>query len=109
MNCPSLLLGFNLAIVYLASWISNDHSSDEKVFNHYSLEERTSSTVLVIDRFLAEKDYKKVVLVGASEGAGILPKVYNSLVHRDEITKLIPLNGGGLSQYEKFKIMGRRI
>lgn len=85
--------------------VGNDHSTDAKVINHYSLEERVSSAVFVIDSFLRENDYKNVYLVGVSEGASILPKVYNGLVYKDKIAKLVSLGGGGLSQYEEFKIL----
>lgn len=85
--------------------LGNEHNTDRKAISHYSLQECVSSAALVIDTFLRDNEYKNVYLIGVSEGAGILPKVYNSLKYKDKISKLVVLSGGGLSQYEEFKLL----
>lgn len=84
---------------------TKDYSNDSKVINHYTVEDRVSSAVTVIDEFLSDNNYKRVTLVGASDGGALLPKVYNSLKSKDEISNLIIMAGGGLSQYDDFKIL----
>lgn|GEM_PF-955966 len=78
---------------------------DEKVMSHYTLQERVFGAVKVIDECLSANNYKSVLLVGASEGGGILPKVYNSLKYKEKVSKIVILAGGGLSQYEEFKYL----
>lgn len=85
--------------------LGKDQSDDPKVFEHYTLEERVLSAELVIDTFLENHEYNHVYLVGVSEGAQILPMVYNNLKVKNKITKLVVLGSGGLSQYEEFKVL----
>jgi pimeloyl-ACP methyl ester carboxylesterase len=85
--------------------LGNDQSNDPKVFEHYTLAERVSSAVLVIDTFLEKHEYNHVYLMGVSEGAQILPMVYHNLKGENRIAKLVVLGSGGLSQYEEFKVL----
>ncbi len=50
---------------------------------------------------------RHVYLTGYSEGSTILHKVYLSLKKKHKVKKIIILAGGGLSQYEKFKIQSK--
>ncbi|WP_371366120.1 hypothetical protein SRRS_06120 [Sporomusa rhizae] len=85
--------------------LGKDQTDDPKVFEHYTLEERVAAAQLVIDTFLENHQYNKVYLMGASEGAQILPRVYNTLRTKNKIAKLVVLGSGGLSQYEEFKVL----
>lgn len=85
--------------------IGQDGRNDMKVISHYTLHGRVGGAVSVIDDFLSRNDYKSVFLVGASEGGAILPKVYNNLKYKGKVSKLVMLAGGGLSQYEEFKLL----
>ena len=85
--------------------LGNDHTADVKALSHYSLPELVSSTELVIDTFLKDTNYQNVFLVGVSEGAAILPKVYNNLKYKGRISRLVSLGGGGLSQFQEFKLI----
>lgn len=87
--------------------LGNDHSNDPKALGHYSLQEVASSSELVIDTYLEDTHYQNVFLVGVSEGAAILPKVYNELKCKEKIGRIVVLGGGGLSQYEEFKIIAK--
>jgi pimeloyl-ACP methyl ester carboxylesterase len=86
-----------------------DQSNDPKVFEHYTLEERVSSAKLVIDTFLENHEYHNVYILGASEGAQLLPMVYNNLKAKNKIAKLVVLGSGGLSQYEEFKVLQKSL
>lgn len=85
--------------------LGKDQSDDPKVFEHYTLEERVSSAKLVIDTFLENHEYNNIYLMGVSEGAQILPMVYNKLKAKNKIAKLVVLGSGGLSQYDEFKVL----
>lgn len=85
-----------------------DGGNDMKVISHYTLQERVAGAAMVIDNFLGVNDYKSVFMVGASEGGAILPKVYNSLKYKEKVSKLVMLAGGGLSQYEEFKLLQKK-
>ncbi|XER09808.1 hypothetical protein SRRS_54460 [Sporomusa rhizae] len=84
---------------------AKDYSNDLKVISHYTVEERALSAVTVVDDFLSENNYKRVILVGASDGGAILPKVYNGLKNKGKVSNLIIMAGGGLSQYDDFKLL----
>nr|WP_094605929.1 alpha/beta hydrolase [Sporomusa silvacetica] len=85
--------------------IGQGGGNDMKVMSHYTLQERVVGSAMAIDDFLSVNDYNSVFLVGASEGGAILPKVYNSLKYKEKVSKLVMLAGGGLSQYEEFKLL----
>lgn len=87
--------------------MGGDHFTDPAVINNYTFDNRVSSAVSVIDSFLSntDKDYKEIILFGISQGGRILPRVYSQLSNKDEITRLITLGSGGLSQYEDFMIL----
>lgn len=85
--------------------LGKDGSCDVNVLSHYTLQDRVKSAISVLDTVLDENNYNHVVLVGASEGGAILPRVYNNLQYKNKVSELIVLAGGGLSQYEEFKIL----
>lgn len=84
---------------------SQDHSYDSNVISHYTVNERVQSAVTVIDYFLENNNYQDVILLGASDGGMILPSIYNKVKNKEKVSKLIVMAGGGLSQYEEFKIL----
>jgi len=87
--------------------MGGDHFMDPAVTNEYTFDNRVKSAVTVIDTFLnnSKKNYKDVIIFGISQGGQILPRVYLSLQRKNDITKLIALGSGGLSQYEDFMIL----
>lgn len=87
--------------------MGGDQFTDSAVINNYTFDNRVNSAVSVIDNFLSnsDKDYKEIIIFGISQGGQILPKVYSQLQKKDDITRLIALGSGGLSQYEEFMIL----
>jgi predicted esterase len=80
-----------------------DFSEDSLKLSYTNLEARVNSAVSSIDEFLVNHKYKNIYLIGFSEGGMILPKVYNTLNNKNEISKLVNLSGGGYSYYTLIK------
>lgn len=86
--------------------IGKDHKDDKNVYFYNTVEYKVESAKMVIDKFLNNSNYSLIIMIGASEGGGILAKLYNSLDYKHKISKIIILFCGiGLSQYEDFKIL----
>lgn len=85
--------------------MGKNHREEKKIVENYTLEQRVSTAALVIDKYLQQNEYEHIILVGFSEGGYILPKLYLNLKNKKEISGLVPLACGGLSQYESFKIL----
>jgi pimeloyl-ACP methyl ester carboxylesterase len=85
--------------------IGGVHDRDPSVIEEYTVEQRVAAAAAVIDSFLEGEDYETVVILGISEGAFIIPKLYRSLRNPDAITSLVLWGAGGLSQYEEFVLL----
>jgi esterase/lipase len=57
-----------------------------------------------INKYLSEHNYSSIILIGSSEGAFLLPKIYHGITAKDKIIGLVSCAGGGLSLYETIKI-----
>jgi|SRR5690554_2778204 len=79
--------------------------NNPNVLVNYTLDKRVYSSVLVIDTYLNKNKYENIYLIGYSEGAVIAPRVYRNLKNKEKIAKLVLISGGGLSQFESFKIL----
>jgi pimeloyl-ACP methyl ester carboxylesterase len=71
----------------------------------YTADNITDLYVSSINRYLSEHDYSSVVLIGSSEGALLLPKIYQGIIAKDKIIGLVSYAGGGLPYYESLKIL----
>jgi hypothetical protein len=80
-------------------------ATDQRVMDPYTFADRVDAMVVAIDGFLSNHEYSRVVLAGYSEGAIILPRIYNSLSTRSRLSQLVLISHGGLSQYECFKVL----
>ena len=71
----------------------------------YTLENLVKSYSEIINTYLLENSYAKIVLLGYSEGACVLPRVYKNIIDKNMISGMVSLADGGLSRYEQFKIL----
>jgi pimeloyl-ACP methyl ester carboxylesterase len=85
--------------------IGGDHTRDKRVISKYTLEGRVRSAAAVIDYILDRTAYKSVFILGISEGAYILPRLYHELRHKKSISALVIWGAGGMSQYEEFNLL----
>jgi pimeloyl-ACP methyl ester carboxylesterase len=81
-----------------------DHHSDIKAIQSYTVESMATTYAESIDRHLSEFQYDEVVILGASEGGLLLPRIYSLLKNNEQVDALIVLGAGGLGQYECFQI-----
>ncbi len=61
-----------------------------------------------INNFLAEHDFSSIVLIGTSEGAMLLPIIYENINDKDRVAVMVSHAFGGLSMYESYNILNRR-
>lgn len=70
----------------------------------YYLENLVKNYSETIDNYLSENNYSKIVLVGTSEGACVLPLVYKN-IQNNKISGMVSIAYGGLSLYEQTIIL----
>jgi pimeloyl-ACP methyl ester carboxylesterase len=84
-----------------------NHARDRRVLEHYTLEDRVLATATAVDDHLATHAYGRVVLLGHSEGAAIVGRVYRTLRNRAAVTRLALVGNGGLSQRAQLEALAR--
>jgi pimeloyl-ACP methyl ester carboxylesterase len=77
-----------------------DNAAREK----YTVDNLADRNAEIINQYLAENNYSTVIIVGGSEGACVLPLVYENIKNKQDISGLISIAYGGLSMYEQMKI-----
>jgi esterase/lipase len=58
-----------------------------------------------INAYLAEHTYSSIILIGTSEGALLLPFLYERIQNKEYIKGMVAIAGGGLSLYESYTII----
>jgi esterase/lipase len=71
----------------------------------YTLENLIKSYSETINKYLSENSYSKVVLLGCSEGACVLPRVFKNISNKNMISGMVSMEYGGLSRYQQLKIL----
>ncbi|MDR0322425.1 MAG: alpha/beta hydrolase [Treponema sp.] len=71
----------------------------------YTMENLIEMYAESINTYLSSHNYSSIYLVGSSEGALILPFVYEKIIEKDKIKCLVSVAGGGLSVYESYQIL----
>lgn len=71
----------------------------------YTLDNLVKNYAATINQYLSEHSYAKVVLLGSSEGACVLPRVYKSITNQRTISGMVSVSYGGLSRYNQTKIL----
>jgi len=79
--------------------------NNEQKLKNYTVDGLVTAYTQTIDGYLNTKKYNKIILFGVSEGGLLLPKIYNNLENKANITKLVVWGAGGYSQYDTFKIL----
>jgi len=72
---------------------------------NYTLTNLVQSYSLVINSYLNEREFSSVIIIGHSEGASLLPLIYNEIIKKDKITGMVAISYGGLSVYEQVNIL----
>jgi esterase/lipase len=58
-----------------------------------------------INGYLNEHFYSSIILIGSSEGAVLLPLIYERMDAKDSVTAMVSIAFGGFSLYESYKIL----
>jgi hypothetical protein len=75
---------------------------------NYTAENLLVGYVETIDCYFAEHDFSSIILVGASEGAMLLPLLYEKMRNKDKVIAMISIGFGGLSMYESYTILNTK-
>jgi pimeloyl-ACP methyl ester carboxylesterase len=78
---------------------------DPDMRRNYTLNNLVESYSLTINKYLDERNLSSVVIIGHSEGASLLPLIYNEIKQKSKISGMIAISYGGLSVYEQVKIL----
>jgi esterase/lipase len=72
----------------------------------YTLENLVDVYSTTINKYLSEYIYSSIILIGYSEGACLLPLIYQNIKQKNIINGIVSISYGGLSVYEQIKILG---
>jgi pimeloyl-ACP methyl ester carboxylesterase len=72
---------------------------------NYTAENLIACYTESINSFLADHSFSTIVLIAESEGAALLPLVYEKIDNKDKIIAMVSISFGGLSMYESYSIL----
>lgn len=75
---------------------------------NYTAENLVACYVESINSHLENHAYSSIVLVGTSEGAALLPILYNKMSKKNNVAAMVSIAFGGLSLYESYEILSTR-
>jgi esterase/lipase len=78
---------------------------DPNIRRNYTLDNLVETYSSTINLYLKENKYSSIILVGASEGACLLPLIYQHIEMQNNVTGIVSIAYGGLSVYEQIKIL----
>jgi len=82
-----------------------DYSKDMADRARYTAENLLACYTESINEYLKKNETVSIVLIGASEGAMLLPLVYEKMNNKEKVDAMVSINYGGLSLYESYKIL----
>ena len=75
---------------------------------NYTAENLVACYTESINNYLTAHVFSSIVLIGSSEGAALLPLVYERMDNKENVTAMVSMAFGGLSWYESNKILSVR-
>jgi pimeloyl-ACP methyl ester carboxylesterase len=72
---------------------------------NYTMDNLLECYLTSINAYLAEHQYSSIILIGVSEGAALLPLIYENIKENNNVTGIVSWGFGGLSLYESFLIL----
>ncbi|MDR0584279.1 MAG: hypothetical protein LBG57_08035 [Treponema sp.] len=82
-----------------------DYSGEIDDRSNYTSNKILDCYVESINGYLAEHFYSSIILIGTSEGAILLPLIYEKMDAKDSVKAMVSIGLGGLSLYESYKIL----
>jgi esterase/lipase len=71
----------------------------------YTMDNLLKCYLTSINNFLANNHYSSITLIGISEGAALLPLIYENIKEKYNVTGMVSWGFGGLSLYESYSIL----
>ena len=81
-----------------------NYYNDPDARYQYTKENLVKCYVSTVDSYLSERNYSKIILVGTSEGAALLPLIYEKMEDKNFVKGMVSIAAGGLSMYESYLI-----
>jgi len=81
------------------------YSEDMEDRANYTAENLLTGYVETVDCYLAEHNFSSIILIGTSEGAMLLPLLYEKMKDKNKVIAMISISFGGLSMYESYNIL----
>jgi hypothetical protein len=75
---------------------------------NYTAENLIDCYIESINSHLDNHTYSSILLVGTSEGANLLPILYEKISKKNNVTAMVSISYGGLSMYESYEILSTR-
>lgn len=82
-----------------------DYSWDFDAKIKYTMNNLLECYLASINNYLENNHYSSIVLIGVSEGAALLPLIYEDIKDKYNITGMVSWGFGGLSLYESYSIL----
>jgi pimeloyl-ACP methyl ester carboxylesterase len=82
-----------------------DENSREAVLVNYTVDRLATVYAMMLDDFLSQNDYGRVVVFGHSEGGALVPAIYARLGRKERVQKLVVSGAGLLSEREALEIL----
>ncbi|MDR2098155.1 MAG: hypothetical protein LBP37_06510 [Spirochaetaceae bacterium] len=82
-----------------------DYSKEIGDRSNYTSERILDCYMESINGYLGEHSYSSIILIGSSEGAILLPLIYEKMVAKDSVKAMVSIAFGGLSLYESYRIL----
>jgi hypothetical protein len=82
-----------------------DYSKDINDRSNYTFENILKCYIESINGYLNEHSFSSVILIGSSEGALVLPIIYQNMKMKNSVKAMVSMSFGGYSLYESYKIL----
>jgi pimeloyl-ACP methyl ester carboxylesterase len=84
------------------------YSEDMEDRANYTAVNLLAGYVETVDCYLAEHNFSSIILIGTSEGAMLLPLLYEKIRNKDKVIAMVSIGFGGLSMYESYNILNTK-
>jgi hypothetical protein len=82
-----------------------DYSKDMEDRANYTAENLLACYTESINGYLGDHNFSTIVLIGSSEGALLLPLIYEKMDNKNNVATMVSISYGGLSMYESYQII----
>jgi esterase/lipase len=77
--------------------------------SNYTAEKILNCYIESINGYLYDHSFSSIILIGTSEGALLLPLIYEKMNMKDSVTAMVSISFGGYSLYESYKMLSKSL